>query len=115
MTRQMKFRLLVEVDVVNINDEHPEMENYPLNITLNEGTIADAAPVTIGQLTCSDADSGILGEVAFRIVDGNSDGAFRLSTSGLLQLVGDLDYEIRPSYSCKLSAKMEILQLITTL
>lgn len=91
---------LVQVDIMNLNDEQPQIESYPLNISLNEGVFDDTAPpVTIGQLTCSDADSGIPGQVAFRIVDGTSDGTFRLTSSGLLQLVGDLDYETRQSYS----------------
>ena len=91
---------LVQVEVVNINDEQPQIDRNALNISLNEGAFDDTAPpVIIEQLNCSDADSGILGQVAFRIVNGNPDSAFRLSSSGLLQLVGDLDYESRQSYS----------------
>ena len=91
---------LIQIDVMNLNDEQPQIESYPLNISLDEGPFDDSAPpVTIGQLSCSDADRGTLGQVAFRIADGNLDGVFRLTASGMLQLVGDLDYETRQLYS----------------
>ena len=95
-----KAETLVQIDIINVNDERPQIESFPLNISLPEGPYDDSsAPLTIGQLNCSDADDGIFGQALFRIVSGNSDGAFRITTSGSLQLVGDIDYESRQSYN----------------
>ena len=95
-----KAEALVQIDVINVNDERPRIETFPLNISLNEGLFDDSGPpLNIGQLTCTDADLGVYGQVTFHIAGGNSDGVFRVTSSGVLQLVGDLDYEMRQSYS----------------
>lgn len=94
-----KAQTFVQIDVINVNDEQPRIESFPLNISLYEGPFDDSTPLTIGQLNCSDADDGTFGMITFQIVSGNSDGAFRITPSGSVQLVAVLDYELRQSYS----------------
>ena len=101
-----KAETLVQIDVINVNDERPQIESFPLNISLHEGPYNDSsAPVVVGQLNCSDADSGVFGQALFEIAGGNSDLVFRITAYGLLQLVGDLDYETRSSYSLEVTCE----------
>ena len=88
---------LVQILVENVNDETPQITTAPSTIDLPEGPTTLSS--TDGQYQCTDADYGTFGQVGFRLVSGNMEGAFSLSEDGTLQLVGNLDYEITQSYT----------------
>ena len=95
-----KAGAIIQINVINANDERPHFGSRPLSLSLDEGLYNHLAPpLTIGYLTCTDADHGVFGQVRFQLVGGNADGPFRVTTLGALQVVGDLDYETRQSYS----------------
>ena len=94
-----KAETLVQIDVENVNDEQPQINSFPLNVSLAEGSYIDSIPLTIGQLNCSDLDDGVFGQTTFQIVGGNFGNVFGITTSGVLQLVSGLDYETHQSYS----------------
>ena len=88
---------LIQVVVVNVNDESPSIITEPMDIFVEEGPVNFTQ--TLQQYQCLDGDKGILGQVSFHIVGGNSDNIFTISTSGTLSLVGDLDHETVPEYT----------------
>ena len=89
---------VIQVSVVNVNDESPVISTQPSTITIVEG-MGVSLPMIIAQYECTDADDGIFGDVRFVILSGDSDGHFSVSSSGTLQLIGSLDYEVAQSYN----------------
>ena len=98
-TPSNKAETFIQIDVINVNDEQPQIDSFPLNVSLIEGPYVDSLPLTVGQLNCSDMDSSVFGEVSFQIVGGNFGNVFGITASGALQLVRGPDYETRQSYS----------------
>ena len=91
---------VVQILVVNVNDEEPQITTPPVTVTLPEGPTP--VPMTIGIYECTDGDDGILGQIQFSIASGNTEGIFTVSQTGTLQLTGDLDYERSQFYSLEL-------------
>lgn len=91
---------LVQIEVININDENPVIITEPLDIFVEEGPINSTQ--VLEQYQCLDGDNGPLGEVTFKIVGGNTNEKFSISSSGILSLVSDLDNEVLSSYSLEI-------------
>ena len=73
---------VVKVNVTDINDNAPVFqENLPLVIVLSEGDTFDGGTVDIGQLTTTDRDIGLNGEVVYSLSP-DSDSRFSVRTFG---------------------------------
>ena len=92
---------LVQIIVQNINDQSPQITTQPSSITLNE----TASTTTIRTYECVDRDDGVFGQVVFYIESGNEEGVFSISQSGVLQLIGNLDYESVQTYSLQITCE----------
>ena len=90
----------VQIIVENVNDNVPQIDANVTTIELAEGPTP--APVTIAEYSCRDNDNGLFGQVTFLIASGNFGNVFSLSSAGSLQLVGNLDFEDRISYSLEI-------------
>ena len=94
---------VVQASVVNVNDETPvisALSDEPITI-LEEAELNN--PIT--EFSCSDSDDGVFGEVEFKILSGNSDNIFTISSSGTLQLRDTLDYETAQSHSLEVACE----------
>ena len=84
---------LVNITVTDVNDNAPVFSRDVYRTTLPEDSLVD---VSVARLSTSDADVGQ--KVAYSVVGGNEENAFRLdSDTGLLTLKMKLDYETRYS------------------
>ena len=86
----------VTVTVTDLNDNRPVIiDNSDSQLKVPESTQAGSA---IGVVPYRDGDSGVFGKVTFSIVGTSS--LFSLnSTTGMLYLTGNLDYETRIHYA----------------
>ena len=95
---------VIQVAVINVNDETPVITTEPSTIAISEGD-GVTQPMTIAEYECTDEDDGVFGDVTFEILSGNSDSLFSLSTSGTLQLISSLDYEVTQSHTLEVICK----------
>ena len=92
---------LVDILVGNVNDETPIIAmDIPPALNRTEGPTLGIEPLL--DMECSDQDDGIFGAVSFRIEEGNELGLFSLSSSGIVSLVGEIDYEIAQSFALEI-------------
>ena len=90
---------------VYLNDSNrfaPEFSSFVNTVTVWEDISMDT---TILQLTVSDRDTGVAGQVSMRVVSGNIRLTFRLDQSGNLVVVKPLDYEEMKYYQLEIEAK----------
>ncbi|KAM8924599.1 cadherin-23 [Pelodytes ibericus] len=83
----------VYVTILDENDNAPEFQKLPYEVTLDEG------PLTLNSviltITAVDRDEGPNGTVAFSIISGNLQGTFNINNAtGLIRAVKELDYEV---------------------
>lgn len=84
-------QVTVNVFVENTNDAVPTFTSATTNIAITE---QQQYSLPIGQYTCTDADSGVYGDITYSIVSGNVNDAFGIdATGGQLQLKKVLNYE----------------------
>ena len=88
---------VVNILVENVNDETPIITTAPPVLNLTEGPRVETEALL--DLECTDADDGSFGDVTFRIVGGDVQNSFAISTSGSLSRIGDIDYETTTSVS----------------
>ena len=85
----------VTVRVLDTNDEPPVFFSDATFEAISEGTTPG---VMVAQVFASDADSGSNAEIVFSIINGNSDGTFRIDpSSGAIFLIRALDFEMLPN------------------
>lgn len=94
--------VIVTVDVLDVNDNPPRFVNNSFFVDVPEklpvGTV-----VTI--VTASDIDAGNNGQVRYTIDQGNGGGYFAINdTSGVINLVKQLDYERKRKYQLRVVA-----------
>lgn len=74
---------MVKIQLTDVNDNRPIFYPREYNVSLREGAGSSASPVLA--VAATDADSGRLGSLAYRLVSGNKDGIFRIDrTTGEL-------------------------------
>ena len=88
------------MNVVNLNDHTPCITTVPTRIVREEESVNDTQ--VLNQYLCSDGDRGALGVTSFRIVSGDTNNVFSITRSGMLLLVGDLDYEAVTDYTLRI-------------
>ena len=91
---------IVQVNVINLNDRTPRITTVPTRIVREEESVNDTQ--VLDQYLCSDGDRGVLGVTSFRIVSGDTNNVFSITRSGMLLLVGDLDYEAVTDYTLRI-------------
>ncbi|XP_043267778.1 cadherin-23 [Venturia canescens] len=94
--------LLILVD--DINDNVPIFRPHPTTLTVRE----DSGPGILTTVVATDADEGAHGQVVYHLqeLDGDN-GVFSISTTngtGVIRLVGDLDYERKYLYQLRVLA-----------
>ena len=100
----------INVTVTDVNDNVPKFDStfYSINVPENESLLA-----TVESVSASDEDAEKNAELAFAIIDGNSDNKFTITTSynstndkyiGNIKLASPLDYETETSYSLQILA-----------
>lgn len=88
----------VKIEIVDVNDNAPQWPQDPVNIEVSEIT---PIGTTIYNFTAKDADSGVNGELNFRVVSSlpPTKNIFNLDPlTGSLTLTSTLDYEILKEY-----------------
>lgn len=101
----------VIVYIYDVNDKPPVFENENLNIKVRENY---AIGRTIYQVRAHDGDTGIGGELLYKIVTGNGNGTFELdSESGEITLAKELDREATESYILIIEAEDKGLPSLT--
>lgn len=96
---------MVKIQLTDVNDNRPVFYPREYNVSLREGAGSSASPVLA--VAASDADSGRLGSVAYRLVSGNKDGVFRIDrTTGELFVSrpGSLSARSQPFHQLNISA-----------
>lgn len=91
------------ISIQDENDHVPEFEQA-LYITsmVEQQSIFGSIPLV--QVSASDSDSGIFGNITYAIQSGNVGNPFILSTDGTLKLTKQLDRETIPRYEVVISA-----------
>ena len=93
----------INIHVIDVNDNPPRFPLTHYSINISEGANV-GADYHIGEAIDADPDHG---PILYRIVDGNQDGHFTLTTKGsilYLQLITKLDRESRQQYQLNISA-----------
>lgn len=70
---------VVKIQLIDINDNVPAFSVKDYNVSLKEGRISSSEPIIA--VSATDADSGRLGTVTYRIVSGNDNDVFRIDRS----------------------------------
>ncbi|CAH2074945.1 unnamed protein product, partial [Iphiclides podalirius] len=92
----------VNVKLLDVNDNPPVFAESGYKLEVAEGA---ALGTLVGEVTASDRDYGIYGELEYSL-SGFGAGAFRTDRhSGGVYVAGDLDYEAQKSYSLTLTAR----------
>ena len=91
LTKRQTFTL----NVLNVNEHDPAFAQpyYKVSVVENE------PPSSLLLMPATDLDSGLFGEITYRIDSNNASLPFKLSTSGTLFLTGDIDYEFKSAYN----------------
>lgn len=93
---------VVQIFVENVNDAQPQILTTPSALQIQEGV---PGPIVIGNYDCRDADGSPQNQTIFIITSGDDQGLFAISASGVLQLIGELDYETAQSYRLTLECR----------
>lgn len=112
LSSQPTYPIEVRISVVDVNDNAPEFPEPSISVSFSESA---AAGTKLLLDTASDKDSGI-NSVSddYRIVNGNTDGKFRLEVTAnpsgetsylYLQTTGKLDRETTDFYQLNISAR----------
>jgi protocadherin Fat 4 len=97
-------RAVVNIAVNDINDNPPVFSSHAVTATLAENNQAGAQ---VAVFTATDADIGTNSALTFKILAGNSLGAFQIadSTKGIVTAKISLDYELIQSYSLTIEVR----------
>ena len=91
----------VVVTILDDNDNRPEFSETEYLVTIQEDT---AVNVSIVELSASDNDVDLNGQITYFIVSGNEDGHFSIDTDGMLYVISSLDREQRSEFMLQVSA-----------
>ncbi|XP_066284098.1 cadherin-23-like [Branchiostoma lanceolatum] len=92
-SRSADATVIVTVD--DVNDNAPTCTGYYYDRTLAESV---PAGTSLLQLTCSDPDEGVNGDLAYTISSGDLDGQFHVDSTGQLTVSTGLNYENTTEY-----------------
>ncbi|KAM4706620.1 protocadherin Fat 4-like [Discoglossus pictus] len=92
----------VNIILSDVNDVVPKFELSPYSVSVPENL--EILPKTILQVVARDDDQGLNSRLTYTLSSGNEDGAFKLMSSGELNLVKSLDREAREQYILLITA-----------
>ncbi|CAH0559968.1 unnamed protein product [Brassicogethes aeneus] len=102
ITKQLTSTTTVTIDVLDENDNAPEFTQTDTKISVVETTAINTELI---QFRATDADLGVNSEITYSITAGNRKDAFHIdSTTGVLYLHKQLDYEELSSYQLNITA-----------
>ncbi|TKR57674.1 hypothetical protein L596_030345 [Steinernema carpocapsae] len=97
-------KVTIRITVTDVNDEYPVfIDGEPVRFTVAEN-IAGPYPIVLGSTIAEDSDTGLNGEVAYSILQGDTDLFGINSRSGLLYLNKGLDREDQTEYEITVQA-----------
>ncbi|XP_019645840.1 PREDICTED: protocadherin Fat 4-like [Branchiostoma belcheri] len=85
----------VHVTIDDVNDNAPTCTGYYYDRTLAESV---PAGTSLLQLTCSDPDAGVNGDLTYTLTSGDLYGQFHVGSTGQLTVSTGLDYENTTEY-----------------
>ena len=86
----------VEISIEDVNDNSPDFKRYFYNVSLSESTELGGI---VFQMKAADKDSGSNGKIRYEIETVNEKVPFAIDQdTGIITLVGHLDYETRDQY-----------------
>lgn len=93
---------ITRIIILLMNDNSPTITNLPSSIPVLENV---TTPSLIYSFSGEDLDSGIDGEFYFLLEEIDSTNVFSLSSDGYLYVIDDLDYEMKTSYTIRVTIR----------
>ncbi|XP_048581448.1 cadherin-23 isoform X2 [Nematostella vectensis] len=93
---------LVVITIIDVNDNAPEFSQLAYPVNVSERTPGGQG---ILQVTATDADSDENAKIQYSIVSGDEGKFVVQESTGVIRLVGNLDYEAVMSYKINVSAR----------
>ncbi|KAI6645822.1 protocadherin Fat 4-like [Oopsacas minuta] len=87
------------IEVRDVNDNIPELINFPSSLTLPENTPINN---TLVHIQAIDADTGVNADISYSLL--MDFDIFNLTSTGQLQLINSLDFETTTSYTLQVIA-----------
>ncbi|XP_035826161.1 protocadherin Fat 4 [Aplysia californica] len=91
----------LDVIVTDANDNSPKYSNSYDSVKVSEGV---STPTFLRQITATDADTGANAVISYSILSGNDEMKFSYDSTGNLQVVATLDYDLTQTYILVLQA-----------
>ena len=102
---------LVEVTVLDINDNPPEITPSMQSIRLSENYSVFSAPISF--FTCVDNDAGPNSDISFQITGGDSTGIFTVNNNGQVFLSQAIDFETTSDYTLEITCSDSLVSPLT--
>ena len=93
---------ITRIVILLVNDNSPTITNLPSSIAVLENV---TTPSLIFTFSGEDLDSGIDGEFYFLLEETDSTNLFSLSSDGNLYVIENLDYEMKTSYTIRVTIR----------
>ncbi|XP_035678855.1 protocadherin Fat 4-like [Branchiostoma floridae] len=97
--------ILVVITLEDINDNDPVFKHQTLQGTVRENTPIGEPVIVIPELAVTDEDFGINGSIYLHLSGTGSNNFAANSTTGLIYVNGNLDYEAAQSFSLTVEAR----------
>ncbi|KAM4834271.1 protocadherin Fat 4 [Thomomys bottae] len=107
---QLSSSLILTVYVHDVNDNPPVFDQISYEVTLSESEPVNSR---FFQVQASDQDSGVNGEIAYAIAEGNTGGAFGVFPDGQLYIKSELDRELQDRYVLLVVASDRAIEPLT--
>ena len=91
---------LVEITIVDVNDNPPEITPSMQSITLSENYSSFSEPIFF--FLCSDSDARSNSDISFQISSGDPLGIFSVNTNGQVFLNQPIDFETTSDYTLEI-------------
>uniref|UniRef100_A0A8B9M3Y2 Cadherin domain-containing protein n=1 Tax=Accipiter nisus TaxID=211598 RepID=A0A8B9M3Y2_9AVES len=92
---QLSSNFILTVSVHDVNDNPPVFDQLSYEITILESEPVNSR---FFKVQASDKDSGVNGEIAYSIIEGNTGDAFGIFPDGQLYIKSELDRELQERY-----------------
>ena len=102
---------LVEVTVLDINDNPPEITPSMQSIRLSENYTSFSVPISF--FACVDSDTGPNNDISYQITNGNPFGRFSINNNGQVFLNQPLDYEFATDYTLEITCSDSVISPLT--
>ncbi|XP_066552585.1 protocadherin Fat 4-like [Amia ocellicauda] len=97
-TNGLSATAVVNITILDINDNNPQFNTLPQNISIPEGDYTPDSPGEITQIIATDSDAGENGHVTLSILSADPNALFHFQEHGTLIATGRLDRESKDLY-----------------